>query len=161
MNPTRWSLALRNFFFVVLQPGFVAGFVPYMILKKNFNSGVFQSLLWFHVVGLFIFLAGLCIMIHCVVRFAMDGLGTLSPADPTRRLVVSGLYKYSRNPMYVGVLLLLMGEIVFTQSWYLCFYSIGVFVLFHTFIIFREEPRLKKDFGQDYEVYKKKVRRWI
>lgn len=100
-------------------------------------------------------------MFHCIVRFAIDGLGTLSPADPTKRLVTFGLYRFSRNPMYVGVMMILLGEVVFTQSAYLLFYSIGIFVLFNLFIVYREEPRLKKDFGQDYETYRKTVRRWI
>lgn len=63
--------------------------------------------------------------------------------------------------MYVGVMMILLGEVVFSQSAYLLFYSIGIFVLFNLFIAYREEPCLKKDFGQDYETYRKTVRRWV
>lgn len=161
MNATRLPLALRNFIFVVLQPGIVAGLLPFMIAKSSFKSMFTNSLLLHHYVGLLTFLAGVFIMLHCVVRFAIDGLGTLSPADPTKRLVISGLYKFSRNPMYVGVILILLGEVAFTLSANLFFYSIGIFVLFNLFVAYREEPRLKKDFGQDYEAYCKTVRRWV
>jgi protein-S-isoprenylcysteine O-methyltransferase Ste14 len=161
MNLTRWSLALKNFIFIVLQPGIVAGLLPFLIAKNNFKSVFTNFLSLHHYVGLLTSLAGLFIMLHCVVSFVIDGLGTLSPAVPTKRLVISGLYKFSRNPMYVGVMLILFGEVAFTVSVYLLFYSIGIFVLFNLFIVYREEPRLKKDFEQDYETYCKTVRRWI
>ncbi len=151
MNLTQPPIALRNFIFVVLQPGLVAGLLPFMIAKRHFKNAFTNSFLLLHYVGLLMFLAGAFIMLHCVVRFAIDGLGTLSPADPTKRLVISGLYKFSRNPMYVGVMLILFGEGVFTQSAY----------LFNLFIVNKEEPRLKKDFGQGYETYCKMVKRWI
>lgn len=155
------SLALRNLFFVILQPGMVAGVIPYMIAKNSFNNAFSNELLLHHYLGLFILLAGSVIMLHCVVRFAIDGLGTLSPADPTKQLVISGLYKYSRNPMYVGVMLMLSGEVVFSLSSNLLFYAIIIFVAFSLFIVYWEEPRLQKDFGGEYETYCKRVRRWI
>src|SRR5690554_4112307 len=105
-----WSLAFRNLLFTLLQPGLVAGLIPYWILGsrsgETFNNtlGVFQYL------GLFIFAVGLAILIYCIIMFAVEGKGTLSPADPTKKLVVSGLYRFSRNPMYIGVMLMLMGE---------------------------------------------------
>lgn len=161
MTLTRLSLALRNLVFVILQPGIVAGVIPYIITKNGFNNVFADTFMFHHYLGILIFLAGLFLMFHCIVRFAIDGLGTLSPADPTKQLVTSGLYRFSRNPMYVGVMLILLGEIVFTLSTYLLFYSIGILVLFNLFIAYREEPRLKKDFGLDYETYCKTVKRWI
>lgn len=161
MNLTQPPLALRNFIFIVLQPGIVAGLLPFMIAKSHFKSAFTNSLLLHLYYGLLMFLAGTFIKLHCVVRFAIDGLGTFSPAVPTKRLVTSGLYRFSRNPMYVGVMPILLGEIVFTQSAYLFFYSIGAFVLFNVFIVNKEEPRFKKDFGKSYETYRKLVRRWI
>ena len=155
------SLALRNLFFVLLQPGIVAGLAPYMIAKRSFNEAFENSFVLYHFIGLPVFIAGVFITLHCVVRFAIDGLGTLSPADPTKRLVTQGLYRFSRNPMYVGVMLMLIGEVVFTQAANLLFYSISIFVSFNLFIAYREEPRLKRDFGQDYVDYCNKVRRWI
>lgn len=104
---------------------------------------------------------GFFIMLICIVRFATEGKGTLSPIDPTKKLVVKGLYNYSRNPMYVGVILLLVGEAFFWQSLMLAGYSTLVFIGFNLFIIFHEEPRLKRDFKDEYKAYCEKVRRWI
>lgn len=132
-----------------------------MLAKERFRLAFANPFQLQHYTGMLIFLAGLSVMLHCIARFALDGLGTLSPADPTRRLVTSGLYRFSRNPMYAGVMLMLLGEVVFCGEAYLLLYSAGIAVLFNLFIIYREEPRLKKDFGDDYETYRKKVGRWI
>lgn len=161
MTLARLSLALRNFFFVVLQPGTVAGLVPYIIAKNEFRNAFSATFRFHHYLGILILLTGLLIMLHCVVKFAVDGLGTLSPADPTKRLVISGLYKFSRNPMYVGIIMILTGEVVLSGSVHLLFYSIGVFILFHLFVKYMEEPRLQKDFGQEYVTYCRTVRRWL
>jgi protein-S-isoprenylcysteine O-methyltransferase Ste14 len=108
-----------------------------------------------------IFLIGLTVMLSCIIIFAVKGRGTLSPADPTRRLVVSGLYKFSRNPMYVGVMMILIGEAIFFQSNNLWVYLLVVFMGFNLFIFLHEEPRLRRDFGEEYNKYYQKVRRWI
>jgi len=155
------SLFLRNLFFTILQPGVVAGLIPFLLARKNFENAFAGAFHVQHGVGMFVFLAGVTITLHCIANFAIHGRGTLSPADPTQRLVISGLYKFSRNPMYVGVMLTLIGEAIFTQSVDLWGYSLTVFTAFNLFIIFREEPRLKKDFGTSYHEYCKTVRRWI
>src|SRR5689334_13727701 len=108
MSASLSSLFLRNLFFTILQPGIVAGLVPYRIL--NGNTYINQSLRFYQYAGAFLFVVGLAIMLHCIINFAVNGRGTLSPADPTKKLVITGLYKYSRNPMYVGVMLVLVGE---------------------------------------------------
>ena len=100
-------------------------------------------------------------MVDCIARFATQGKGTLSPADPTKKLVVTGLYRYSRNPMYIGVLLILAGEMVFFQSLYLALYLLIIFAVFNLFVLLIEEPRLKKDFGEEYRIYANNVKRWI
>lgn len=97
----------------------------------------------------------------CVWRFPFEGKGTISPLDPTKELVTHGLYRYSRNPMYVGAVLLLIGEAVFFRSWVLAGYAAVIFLAFHTFILFHEEPRLKRVFGGQYDEYRRTVRRWI
>jgi len=155
------SLFLRNLFFTILQPGVVAGLIPFLLARKNFENSFPGSLHAYHYVAIAVCIAGIGITLHCIANFAIHGHGTLSPADPTKRLVISGLYKFSRNPMYVGVMLILLGEAIFTQSANLLVYSIGVFTAFNLFIVFREEPRLKKDFGKSYHEYCKTVRRWI
>ena len=155
------SLFLRNLFFTLLQPGLVAGLFPYWILNKKISELFKGPFNWHHYVAAFIFLVGFVIMIHCIIRFAVEGLGTLSPADPTKRLVIKGLYKYSRNPMYIGVMLMLIGEAWFFQSSSLWWYALFVFLAFNLFVMLVEEPRLRRDFGQEYTEYCKRVGRWI
>jgi protein-S-isoprenylcysteine O-methyltransferase Ste14 len=161
MKPGSLSLILRNLFFTLLQPGVVAGLVPFLLIRKN-RQTLFSDPFEFHqYIGLVIWFIGILIMTHCIVRFATDGQGTLSPADPTKRLVIRGLYRYSRNPMYVGVMLILLGEAVFCQSAGLWIYCGIIFIAFNLFIVFWEEPRLQKDFGTEYELYCQQVRRWV
>ncbi len=154
------GLWVRNIFFTLLQPGIVAGLIPYWIMR-NRGEWVFPMIPSWSNVGILIFVPGLIILLSCIADFARKGKGTLSPADPTRKLVVSGLYRYSRNPMYVGVMLMLGGETVFFASWMLAGYSVLIFVLFYAFVIRFEEPRLKKDFGEEYIAYSRSVRRWF
>ncbi|MBV4357998.1 methyltransferase family protein [Pinibacter aurantiacus] len=155
------SLFLRNLFFTILQPGVVAGLVPYFIIRDKISEILSLPFAWFHFLGILIFAIGLFITLHCITRFAIDGKGTLSPADPTKKLVIRGLYKYTRNPMYVGVMLILIGEAIFFASFRLLMYSGIVFSAFTLFVIYFEEPRLKRDFGEEYAEYRKRVRRWI
>jgi len=155
------SLLLRNLFFTLLQPGIVAGLVPYWILRGKAKHILAQPLHWQQYTGALVCLVGFMVMLSCIINFAVKGRGTLSPADPTKHLVISGLYKHSRNPMYIGVTLILVGEAIFFKSAALWKYVAVVFATFYAFILLHEEPRLKKDFGESYLQYCKKVRRWI
>ena len=155
------SLYLRNLFFTILQPGVVAGLVPYLLLRVDEKEKILRSFQLLQYTGLILCVFGFLVMMSCILNFAIYGKGTLSPADPTKKLVIAGLYKYSRNPMYVGVILMLIGEAVFFQSGRLWIYSMLIFVVFHLFIVFFEEPRLKKDFGAEFDQFCNKVRRWV
>ena len=155
------SLIFINIIFTILYPGIVAGLIPCWIIGGDINVIIFEFEKLHQLAGIFLFIAGFIIMTWCIVNFAVKGRGTLSPIAPTKKLVVSGLYRFSRNPMYIGVMLLLIGETLFFSSRSLCLYSFIVFVGFNIFIIAREEPRLKKDFGNEYDIYRKKVRRWF
>jgi protein-S-isoprenylcysteine O-methyltransferase Ste14 len=154
------SLRLRNFIFTLLQPGLVAGVIPYYILGGDLSALPRPGPVQLYA-GLALFLVGVSIMLRCILQFALEGRGTLSPVDPTKRLVVRGLYRFSRNPMYVGVMLILIGEAIMAQSVPLWIYLVVVFIAFNLFIVLHEEPRLRKDFGQEYLDYCQKVRRWI
>lgn len=155
------SLLLRNLIFTILQPGLVAGLFPYLILGSRVKQIFSQYFGLPQYFGSIIFFIGLIIMIKTILQFALEGEGTLSPADPTRRLVVRGLYQYSRNPMYIGVMAMLIGEAVFFEGGGLWLYVLFVGIAFNIFILLVEEPRLKRDFGEEYEQYKQKVRRWL
>jgi len=155
------SLLLRNLIFTILQPGLVAGLIPFWLLREKANGIFVQRFQFYHYSGAMVFVVGLIIMLSCIISFAVKGRGTLSPADPTRKLVITGLYRFSRNPMYVGVMLILIGEAIFFQSDSLLIYLLVVFITFNIFILLREEPRLRKDFGEEYSRYCEQVRRWI
>lgn len=155
------SLYIKNIIFFILQPGLVVGLIPYLMIRNRLSpilSGRFSLLDYF---GLVLILLGLLIALYCVYRFIIDGLGTLSPVHRTKALVVKGLYKYSRNPMYVGMLLVLIGEFLITKSVHLLAYTIVVGLAFHLFVIFVEEPRLTRDFKTEYLDYMNRVRRWF
>ena len=155
------SLLLRNLFFTIIQPGLVAGLFPYWILGDLFAKVFAEPFYWHKYIAIFVFVVGFFIMVNCILQFAIEGRGTLSPIDPTKRLVIKGLYKYSRNPMYVGVVLILIGETIFFTSRSLLGYSVFIFICFNLFVILVEEPRLRRDFSSEYSIYCKKVRRWI
>ena len=155
------SLFIRNLLFTILQPGLVAGLIPLWITGVRINNIFYEVWQLHHYIGTIVFLIGFVIMLWCIVSFAVKGRGTLSPVDPTKKLVISGLYYFSRNPMYVGVILILIGEAIFFQSANLWGYLLFVFVGFNIFVIHIEEPRLRKDFGEEYKLYCQKVRRWI
>jgi protein-S-isoprenylcysteine O-methyltransferase Ste14 len=139
----------------------VAGLIPYWIAGSPSTTTFKNSLSSFQYIAIFIFAVGIAMLFYCISMFAVKGKGTLSPADPTKKLVVSGLYKFSRNPMYIGVVLMLIGESIFFSSGGLWIYTAIVFIAFNLFIVVHEEPRLKEDFGTEYQQYSKAVRRWL
>jgi protein-S-isoprenylcysteine O-methyltransferase Ste14 len=139
----------------------VAGLIPYLLEQEKWQRVFSQPLDAQSFSSVTLFIAGLTIMLYCIFKFASEGKGTLSPADPTRELVVSGLYKFSRNPMYIGVMLMLIAESLFLQSRTLWIYTFCVFLGFNLFVVLHEEPRLRKDFGESYLEYCRRVRRWL
>ena len=155
------SLLIRNLFFTILQPGVVVGLMPYLILRYSGREIVPASWGMTHFTGTALMIVGVIIAGSCILRFANEGKGTISPLDPTKRLVNHGLYKYSRNPMYLGAITLVIGEAVFWWSLALAIYSVVVFVGFNLFIILHEEPRCRRDFGDEYAEYCHRTRRWF
>lgn len=155
------SLLLRNLLFTILQPGVVTGLIPYLLLRNSGKTFFPETWTIRYFTGAFIIIAGFSLLIYCILKFATEGKGTISPIDPTKKLVAKGLYRYSRNPMYVGAMTLLIGEAVFWQSPALALYAAVVFIGFNLFIILHEEPRLRRDFGAEYEEYFQNVRRWL
>jgi protein-S-isoprenylcysteine O-methyltransferase Ste14 len=160
-NKTLYVLILRNLFFVFVFPGTVTGVIPYIIAKDYFTIAFERFPSFCFWVGTGIYLIGLSILLYCITQFITEGAGTLSPTHPTKQLVIKGLYRFSRNPMYIGVLTMLWGEALFCRSTSLLIYSIIVFILFNLYIILFEEPRLTKEFGEEYLSYRRKVRRWL
>ena len=155
----RLLLALRALLFVALLPGSVAGYIPYRMMK-NRNLLQFPELSLANVAGGLLLLAGATVLLVCVWDFFAAGKGTLAPVDPPRQLVVRGLYRITRNPMYNGVLAMLLAEAWLFRSVALLEYAGAVLLAFHLFVVLYEEPALLSRFGETYAAYRKQVPRW-
>jgi protein-S-isoprenylcysteine O-methyltransferase Ste14 len=154
------SLFLRSLLFTILIPGSVAAVVPFLILSFERASTPHP---WTPVglLGLIPMIAGTVLLMQCIVHFARHGKGTLAPIDPPTHLVVRGPYRWVRNPMYSAVLAILIGECVLFQSVVLMLYTAAWFAMVNLFVLFYEEPRLRRQFGEVYASYCRDVRRWI
>ena len=113
------------------------------------------------IVGIACIVGGTALLAACIIEFARSGRGTLSPVDPPRHLVVRGLYRYVRNPMYLSVTTIVLGEALLTRSRPLGIYWLLWFAAVNLFVIGYEEPTLRSRFGQSYEDYAARVGRWI
>jgi len=152
-------LAIRSLVWSLLLPGFFAGYVPWRYFGLAQVQLSPQNPL--HLTGLLLMALGAGLLGTCIWEFARRGRGTLSPADSPRQLVVSGLYRYVRNPMYLSVTLLVLGEFLLTWSRPLAVYWVIWFVAVNLFAILYEEPALRHHFGEAYERYTREVGRWV
>jgi len=153
-------ILLKTVIFTFVVPGTVTVLIPYWLLSSRsapppLNIGPVRFL------GLFPILFGASIYLWCAWDFTFAGRGTPAPIDPPKELVVHGLYRYVRNPMYVGVLSILFGEALLFALQRLFGYAVIVFVLFYLFVLFYEEPTLRRKFGESYEEYCQAVPRWL
>jgi protein-S-isoprenylcysteine O-methyltransferase Ste14 len=152
-------LFFKNLLFTVIVPGTVAVYVPLSLAAGHLGPppkwGVPQS------PALLPLIVGGAVYFWCLWEFAAFGRGTPAPIDAPRRLVVRGLYRHVRNPMYVGVLLVIAGWAMLFQSTRILVYGLIVGLFFHLFVVAVEEPSLRGRFGSSYEQYCKEVRRWI
>jgi protein-S-isoprenylcysteine O-methyltransferase Ste14 len=112
------------------------------------------------IAGMVIGALGATIALWCILTFATVGRGTAAPFDPPRRLVLRGPYRFVRNPMYIGAGIALTGAAVFYASWPLLGYAGLFFLATHLFVVAYEEPTLRRTFGQEYEAYCLRVKRW-
>jgi protein-S-isoprenylcysteine O-methyltransferase Ste14 len=115
----------------------------------------------FRVIGALMIAAGLPVLLDSFARFAIQGLGTPAPVAPPQRLVVTGLYRHVRNPMYVAVSLLVFGQGLLFGSLRLLDYGLMVWLGFFAFVLLYEEPALRRKFGKEYEEYCNHVPRWV
>ncbi len=151
------KLFLKNLLFTILVPGTVAVYVPLVITS---DQDITKNLIYL-AIGILLLLMGAVIYFWTVWDFASFGKGTPLPLDAPKRLVVSGLYRFTRNPMYWGVMLVITGWAgIFASEWLLV-YALGVGVVVHMFVVFYEEPKLSMLFGKEYEAYCQKIGRWM
>jgi protein-S-isoprenylcysteine O-methyltransferase Ste14 len=151
---------LKTLIFTVVAPGTLAVYVPYWLLSGRpatlpFQLGPFRY--W----GLLPIALGALTYLRCALDFAFAGKGTPAPIDPPKELVVRGLYRYVRNPMYVGVLTVLLGEALLFESLALLKYGAVVALGFHLFVLLYEEPVLREKFPESYRRYCQSVGRWL
>lgn len=152
-------LALRSLVFLILIPGTVAGYIPWRILRTSKQLAI-PAVSISSILAACLSLLGICVLLLCVWDFFHAGRGTLAPFDPPKRLVIRGLYRLTRNPMYNGVMALLLGEAWFFHSTTLFEYALIMFAIFHLVVVVYEESALEAQFGDSYRAYRAAVPRW-
>ncbi len=145
--------------FLALAPGTFAGLIPWWVTHWRFESpGPYWWAL--RVLGLAILVAGATFLVHAFARFVMDGLGTPAPVAPTQRLVVSGVYRYVRNPMYLAVTACIVGQGLLFGQLSLLGYAAGFLAITAAFVHAYEEPTLAQQFPDAYQRYRSAVPGW-
>lgn len=156
----RHAAILGSFFFLLLAPGLVAGLVPWWLSHWHLQPPLL-GLSAFRLAGVLLIAAGVPVILDSFARFALQGLGTPAPVLPTKHLVITGLYRYVRNPMYVGVTSTILGQGLLLGSKRILDYGFVVWLAFHLFVLAYEEPRLRSTFGGEYAEFRSNVPRWI
>jgi protein-S-isoprenylcysteine O-methyltransferase Ste14 len=142
--------------FFALAPGVVAGVVPWWLTGWEAEpAGVVARGL-----GLALLAAGAAVLVHAFARFVREGVGTPAPVAPTAHLVVGGLYRWIRNPMYVAVVTCVMGQALLLGQDVLWIYAGVLMAVFYAFVRGYEEPALRRRFGSEYEAYRRAVPGW-
>lgn len=154
------SVALRTLIFTVCVPGGLTVAVPYYVISQDPAAALARSL-GLRLAGATLILAGAGAYLVCAWDFTVAGKGTPAIWDPPRVFVTKGLYRYVRNPMYLGILAVLAGEAALLASTVLLAIAIVVGLGFHLFVLLYEEPKLRRTFGASYEEYCSRVRRWL
>lgn len=150
--------AVLSGLFAILAPGTAIGLLPWLVARWFPDPSLSGSWRW---TGLLLILPGAAIVMDSFVRFVRVGRGTPAPVAPPDRLVVSGLYRHVRNPMYVGILAIAIGEALLWGRSALLGYAAVLWLAFHLFVTLHEEPALRRRFGPQYDTYRRVVRRWI
>jgi protein-S-isoprenylcysteine O-methyltransferase Ste14 len=147
----------KTLVFTVFVPGTVAGYIPWRLRQDA--PPVTGAEEW---AALIVIALGIAIYLHTAFwGFAVIGGGTPAPIAPTRILVVKGLHRFVRNPMYLGVSLVIAGQAWLFHSLHIAIYTVCMLLIANLFVIFYEEPTLRKQFGEEYDRYRATVPRWI
>jgi protein-S-isoprenylcysteine O-methyltransferase Ste14 len=150
--------ALKTFLFFLLVPVLCMGVVPALILRTN--APLFDPGLW-RWAAVPLWLAGWVVLVWCCWSFTVRGHGTPNPLDPPRELVITGLYRYVRNPIYIAATAVLVGWAFWSPSLPILLMPFICFAASYLFVTLYEEPHLRKTFGAAYEEYYKSVPKWI
>jgi len=153
-------IVLRIIAFTILFPGTIAGLFPRLLIPREvWDRGPQWDVS--ALAGVALAAVGMGIYCWCAWAFATRGRGTPAPYDPPRKLVVNGLYRYTRNPIYIGVLGVVLGQAILWKLMPLVVYCAIVAVAFHLRVVFYEEPTLRASFGEGLERYRREVPRWL
>jgi protein-S-isoprenylcysteine O-methyltransferase Ste14 len=150
--------ALGSMVFFALAPGVVAGLIPWWL--TSWKAARPPWWLPLRATGAVLLLAGVGVLVHAFARFVVEGLGTPAPVAPTRELVVGGLYRYVRNPMYLAVLAAIVGQALLLGRPVLLAWAVAVAAAFVAFVRGYEEPTLASQFGERYQAYRAAVPGW-
>lgn len=159
MRSALW-LALRTLAFTVLVPCSVLAWVPYWWIAGPARVAGHWPPAASDAAPVALAVVGTLVYVVCAWRFAAEGRGTPAPWDPPRRLVTGGLYRWVRNPMYVGIPVVLLGEAWWLRSPGMLIYAIAFFAVFHARVVLYEEPTLRRMFNREFDSYCARVRRW-
>jgi protein-S-isoprenylcysteine O-methyltransferase Ste14 len=145
--------------FLVVAPGVVAGLIPWWITGWDARD---LSPYWWpvRIAGAVLIVAGAVVLLQAFARFVWEGIGTPAPVAPTERLVVGGLYRYVRNPMYLAVAAIIVGQALLLGRPVLLVYAAAFGVAVAAFVHWYEEPTLSRQFGAEYEQYRRAVPGW-
>jgi protein-S-isoprenylcysteine O-methyltransferase Ste14 len=152
-------VALKTLIFTIVVPGTVAGVVPWLLLQQPGEGTLEIPSIW--LLGLLPLLLGIGLYFWCAGAFTFIGKGTPAPLDAPKFLVREGPYQWVRNPMYLAVLSVVIGEAMLFHSLLLVGYALLVWMAVHLFVVFVEEPSLRRQFGESYETYLRMVARWL
>jgi protein-S-isoprenylcysteine O-methyltransferase Ste14 len=152
-----FSAVAKTLVFTVFVPGTVAGYVPWRLRRDA--APVAGSEAW---AAITVIAIGIAIYLYTAFwGFALIGGGTPAPIAPTKILVVKGLHRFVRNPMYIGVSLVIGGQAWLFHSLHIAIYMVSMLLTAHLFVLVYEEPTLHQQFGEEYEHYRASVPRWI
>ena len=159
-DPSLLRPAIGTAVFVLVVPDTVIGLVPFLLTGWRMQAPLlgWPPLRW---LGVLLLAGGLPIFCDFILRFVRDGRGTPAPIAPTRHLVVGGMFRFVRNPGYVAVVAMLLGQGLLFGSSAVIVYAVAIALAFHTFVVLYEEPTLRRQFGDEYVAYCRRVRRWL
>jgi protein-S-isoprenylcysteine O-methyltransferase Ste14 len=157
LRRTRVKAALGSLLFLAVAPGVAAGLVPWWLTGWRSAGPVPAAV---SVAGWVLVVAGAAVLLHAFARFVVEGLGTPAPVAPPERLVVGGLYRYLRNPMYLAVAATILGQAMILGRPGLALYALAFGVIVFAFVRFYEEPTLARRFGAEYDAYRRAVPGW-
>ncbi len=155
----RQVAAVGSAVFFVMGPGIVVGLIPWLLTGWQVRE---PAPYWapMRVLGVILLVAGLIVLVQAFVRFVVEGFGTPIPVAAPDRLVVGGLYRYVRNPMYVAILAAIVGQALLLGRLGLLLYAAAVWTISAAFVRWYEEPTLTRRFGAEYEAYRRAVPAW-